>query len=90
MCQFWPILGFLHIGETGRSLRERFTEHRSNIALKQGPTGNHFNLPGHSVADLGIIGIEKVYGNERVRLRREDKWINEYDSTKYGNNKKEL
>ena len=62
-------VGFLYIWVTGRSLTERFEEHRSNIAQKQGPTGSHFNLPGHSVADLCITGIEKVYGNERVRLK---------------------
>ena len=48
----------------------------------------HFNLPGHSVADMVVIGIERVIptGDRKVIEAREHHWINQYRSVQYGNN----
>ena len=50
--------------------------------------GNHFNLPGHSVSNMRIVGIERVLprGEPALRKVRESYWINEYDSVTYGLN----
>ena len=52
-----------YIGETKRTLRERFTEHRQatnnpshNNASTAVPT--HFNLPDHSIEDMTHIPLE--------------------------------
>ena len=53
------------MGETKRTLRERFTEHRQTTnnpshanasAVVRIPT--HFNLPDHSIEDMTLIPLE--------------------------------
>jgi hypothetical protein len=67
-----------YIGETGRQLRERLTDHRSDIKLKKNtPISNHFNLPEHEAKHLSAIGIEIIKDglNPITRRRqREDFW----------------
>ena len=74
-----------YIGETGRSLQARFSDHRgyvSNRILKKA-TGYHFNLPGHSIANIEVTILEKVHSNDsRYREAREKKFIQDYN-TKY-------
>ena len=67
------------MGETGRSLRERLTDHKSAIKLKRKtPIGLHFNLPEHSFLDMRIIGLELIKNNddncEIYRKSREKEW----------------
>ena len=54
-----------YLGETGPKFKIRFAEHlnyvRSNIVEQ--PTGNHFNLPGHSVSNMTTLIIEKCSEN---------------------------
>ena len=88
-CKLW-----CYIGETGRLLRQRMAEHRGYITQKTNhPVGQHFNSPGHSVADLQVIGIEKVFPSRKknsnlseLRKIRESYWINKYDCVRYGAN----
>ena len=52
-----------YIGETKRTLRERFWEHRqaTNNPLHVNAAAavpSHFNLPGHSITDMGLIPLE--------------------------------
>ena len=52
-----------YIGETKRTLRERFTEHRQATnnpchANSGAEVLTHFNLPGHSTADMKVIPLE--------------------------------
>ena len=69
-------------------------EHRGYITQKTNhPVGQHFNSPGHSVADLQVIGIEKVFPSRKknanlseLRKIRESYWINKYDFVRYGAN----
>ena len=50
----------------------RLAEHQGYVTNKilSTPTGEHFNLPGHSLADLNILILEKVrsqYRKEREK-----------------------
>ena len=52
-----------YIGETKRTLRERFSEHRqaTNNPLHANAAAavpSHFSLPGHSITDMGLIPLE--------------------------------
>ena len=52
-----------YIGVTKRTLRERFSEHRqaTNNPLHANAAAavpSHFNLPGHSITDMGLIPLE--------------------------------
>ena len=90
------ILGTLihpYIGETGRRLRDRAQEHRGYINQKvNNEIGSHFNLPGHSVADLVVTAIEKVHPSrdnkniDQLRKIRESYWIEKYDAVELGAN----
>ena len=48
-----------YIGETSRPLRYRLAEHRDYVtsSVTEKATGAHFNLPGHTVANLKISVI---------------------------------
>ena len=54
--------GLMYVGETGRSLRSRINGHRAGI-IKDGQSllYEHFRLPGHSVADMKVQILEKIY-----------------------------
>ena len=52
-----------YIGETKRTLRERFTEHRQatnnpSDANASAAVPTHFNLPDHSIEDMTLIPLE--------------------------------
>ena len=54
---------YYYIGETKRTIRERFTEHRQaknnpHHANSTAAVPTHFNLPGHSSADMRLIPLE--------------------------------
>lgn len=67
-----------YVGETSRSLRQRLTDHRSNIKTKkQTPIGIHFNSPAHTVHDLKAVAIELITQQNQtalVRKQREEFW----------------
>ena len=54
--------GLMYVGETGRSLRSRINGHRAGI-IEDGQSllYKHFRLPGHSVADMRVQILEKIY-----------------------------
>ena len=87
---------------TTRRLRDRVSEHRGSITrrtetgeIPNHAVAQHFNLPGHSVADMVVIGIERVIptGDRKFIEAREHHWINQYrrsnmettQDTNYGN-----
>mgnify|MGYP002630892968 CR=1 FL=1 len=53
--------GQQYIGQTGRSLRERFGQHANYVDRNSEATGKHFNLPGHSKSDMRVTIIEKIH-----------------------------
>ena len=63
-----------YIGETGRQLKERLSDHKQYIKsiFPTQATGEHFNKPGHSLSDLSITILEKVKVNDtNYRKERE-------------------
>lgn len=68
--------GLQYVGETGRTLRERISDHRSCVLNKK-PTSisAHFNSPGHSIRHLKVTPIELLPTNDvRERRARERLW----------------
>ena len=50
-----------YIGQTGRTLRERFREHRQGIQTNTDEcVPIHFNLPDHTLNDVKMIPLLKV------------------------------
>ena len=79
-----------YIGQTGRSLSTRFNEHLGYVRTKSNdPTGQHFNLPGHSISNMEVSVLEKVFEKSRaVRETRESFWIQEFQTVSKGINDK--
>ena len=80
--------------ETERSLRSRINGHRAGI-IKNGQSllYKHFRLPGHSVADMKVQILEKIYHSSEnpvnIRLHRrlrELHWIKLGTAALYGCN----
>ena len=79
-----------YIGQTGRTLAKRFSEHMGYVRNKLNePTGKHFNLVGHSISDMEITILEKVHSQSRAtREVRESYFIQEFQSELLGINEK--
>jgi len=65
-----------YVGETGRSLRDRITDHVSCIKLKKPtPIGLHFNQAGHGLKHFTILAIEQFEQNsDSIRHMKESTW----------------
>ena len=80
-----------YVGETDRSMKERFCEHKCYVTSQQldKATGAHFNQKGHSVSDMRITILEKVHNKDPFyRKEREHMYINLFDTKDHGLNKK--
>ena len=66
----------VYIGETGRTLRERFGEHLRSIEknLPGFPVAEHFNANGHTLQDAQVRGVMLCGGN-KLRKRQEMRLI---------------
>ena len=74
-----------YIGECERSLQKRFSDHRGYVTNKilKKATGQHFNLPGHSISDMEVTILEKVFNKDsQFRRAREKNYIQDFN-TKY-------
>jgi GIY-YIG catalytic domain len=64
-----------YIGQTGRRLKDRLNNHRSDIRLnKDTAVAKHFSLPRHSCKDLKIVPIFSLVGkdfNERLAIEKQ-------------------
>ena len=79
-----------YIEETEKMLRERFSEHKTyvNTNNKSKSTGIHFNQKGHSVSDMEISIIEKVFNKDpRYRKQREKLYIQKFNTRYRGLNR---
>jgi len=69
-----------YVGQTGRRLSERVSDHISNIKLKKlKPIAVHFNLPDHSISDFSITAIDQIPSRPNsldLRLLKESTWQN--------------
>ena len=75
---------------TTRKFKNRMSEHRDypKRDVETEPSGEHFNKPGHSVADLRGQVLEKVNSKDPFILRaRESMLINKFDTFRRGLNK---
>ena len=83
-----------YIGESGKSLVERFKGHRGTVIQKgqvdtTAPVGVHFRQPGHSIHDLDIVPLEKIRQKDGLlRKTRESFYIEKFNSVNKGLNKK--
>ena len=52
-----------YIGESERSLKDRVCEHLGYINTHRidQPAGKHFNMRGHSKADMRVVILERVF-----------------------------
>ena len=79
-----------YIGESERSLQDRFSEHKGYVLNRklQKATGEHFNLKGHKVSDMQVTIIEKIFSTDpAVRKEREKFYISKMNSKYKGLNK---
>ena len=79
-----------YIGETKRILKFRLADHRGYITNQDlsTPTGQHFNTPGHSLADLSITILEKVRSQDHLyRKEREKYFIRKFNTFYRGLNR---
>ena len=79
-----------YIGQTKRQFKYRLANHRGYVKnqVLSTPIGQHFNLPGHCLADLKSIILEQVkYNDEGYRLEREKYLINKFNTFHQGLNK---
>ena len=80
-----------YLGESERSLKNRISEHIGYIKTNKisEATGEHFNLPGHTLSDLKVTIIEKVKIQDSLyRKERESYNIRRFNSYYKGMNKK--
>ncbi len=69
-----------YIGETKRSIRERFAEHRQAtnnpiLANASAAVPTHFNLPDHSIQDLTLIPLELQPTNNASRRKAREAYL---------------
>ena len=79
-----------YIRETGRIFKFCLDEHRGYINSKDEsqPIGLHFNLPGHTLANMKATIIEQVkIHDELYRKEREHFYIQKFDTFHKGMNK---
>ena len=79
-----------YIGETNRTLQQRFSEHKYYVTSEKltTATGYHFNLPGHSVDDMAIMAIEKIHHQQDAyRKEMEKEKIRKFNSFYKGLNR---
>ena len=79
-----------YIGESERSLKERFLEHKGYVSnnILSKATGAHFNQKGHKISDMEISVVENFFNNDaQFRKQREKMFINRFNSKYKGMNR---
>ena len=79
-----------YIGSTGQLLKLRLGDQRGYILnqVTSRATGAHWNLPGHSLADLRVTILEQCKKNsEEYRIEREKYFIRKFDTYNIGINR---
>ena len=79
-----------YIGETSRMLKARLSDHRGyiNNTVVNLTTGDHFNQPGHSLANLKVSILEQVrIEDDSYRREREKYFINKFNTFYNGLNR---
>ena len=79
-----------YIGETKRQLKYRISDHKTYIKSEnmEQATGEHFNLPGHSISNMKVTIVERVKKNDdQYRKEREKYFINKFNTFYRGINR---
>ena len=77
-------------GKITQSFQQRFSQHRDYVkrGIVTEASGEHFSLPGHSVADMQGLVLEKVKSKDPFVLKaREHFFIQKFDSYRKGLNR---
>ena len=72
-----------YIGETEKTLAVRFRQHRGYVRNKEveKATGEHFNKPGHTMANMKITILEKMNSQDpQLRKIRESLFIQKFNA----------
>ena len=75
----------IYIGETERTICERFSDHRGYIKQKilSQPTGSHFNMPGHTLSDMKVTVVEKVKKTDKIYRKERERYFIRYFNAFY-------
>ena len=79
-----------YIGESERMLKERFAEHKGYVNTQNisKATEAHFNSKGHSVSDMRVTVLEKVFSQDpQFRKQREKLYIQKFNTRYRGINR---
>ena len=81
--------GKIYVGQTKREISTRFGEHKTSVRNhSNNAIGDHFNGPGHTMANMNILTVEKVYKPGKAILeKRESLWINKLEAEFMGLNR---
>ena len=65
-----------YIGESERTLQERFSEHRGYVVNEKvnKTTGEHYNSKGHKVSDMQITILEKIFSSDTAFRKEREKF----------------
>ena len=65
-----------YIGESERTLQERFSEHRGYVVNEKvnKTTGEHYNSKGHKVSDMHITILEKIFSSDTAFRKEREKF----------------
>ena len=72
------------VGETEQPLNERMNNHHVDVRHNrtEKPVALHFNSPGHTLDDIQVMVIERLWKSDTVfRKIRESRWISTLDTT---------
>ena len=72
------------------SLKERFLEHKGyvNNHIVSKATGLHFNQKGHTISDMEVTVVEKIFNvDPQFRKQREKMFINKFNTNYRGINR---
>jgi len=78
-----------YIGQSKKSLQDRFANHQGYVNNRDfsQPTGRHFNSRGHSISDMSVVIVEKVFSEDRLLCEeRESDFIRLFNSRAKGLN----
>ena len=78
-----------YVSETKRILKFRLAEHRGYVNNNDDTaTGEHFNMPGHSLSDLTVTILERVKSTDDLyRKEREKYFIRKFNTYYRGLNR---
>jgi hypothetical protein len=81
----------IYVGQSQRELKLRFSEHKTSVRTNSKKVvGQHFNGPGHSIFNMEVAAIEKVFAQGKQTIeKRESMWIENLEAEFKGLNQKQ-